>query len=122
MAGDAVADALSRLTTEWDVTPSELDEACRYYAAHGWIYPDAWNAASEVAQGTSLSSAARRTTDVIAHVAVVAEEIAVPKDWAMSVYESIGKPLEDWTETDHATYEGIIDARVGELVEPLCAQ
>ena len=61
-----------------------------------------------------------RLEDVITDVSIVAEDIATPTDWVLSVAGRIDKPLAEWTEADHASYEGAIIARKRQLLEPLC--
>ena len=116
-----MADALSRLATQ-GITASELTEACSYYSNNGWAYTDAWNAANKVAADSSHAPALRRIADVVKDISTVAEDIAIPTDWAVSVATSIDKPLAEWTETDHASYESVIIAQKRQLLEPLCTQ
>ena len=61
-----------------------------------------------------------RLADVITDMSIVAEDIATPTDWALSVVASIEKPLAEWTEADHTSYEGAIIARKRQLLEPIC--
>ena len=116
-----VAEARSQLVTN-GVTASELTEACGYYAGNGWAYTDAWNAANKAAADADHTPALRRIADVVTDVSIAAEDIATPTGWAVSLAESIDKPLAEWTEADHTRYEGAIVARKRQLVEPLCTQ
>ena len=118
---DDVAEARSRLITE-GVTASELTEACDYYADNGWAYIDAWVAANKAAADADHAPALRRIADVVTDVSIAADDIASPTEWAVSVAESIDKPIAEWTEAEHAHYEGAIVARKRQLIEPLCTQ
>lgn len=118
---DDVVEALSRLE-EWGVTASELSKACKYYIDHSWSYIDAWNSANKVAVDAYPAPAPRRIVDVVVDVGRVADDIAIPDGWAVSVAMSIDESLEDWTEADHVRYEGMIVARKRQLIEPLCTQ
>ena len=113
ITGNDVTEARSRLVTR-GVTASELTEACSYYAANGWAFTDAWNA--------TIGVAPQRTTDVITDVSIVVEEIATPTEWVVSIAESIGKPLAEWTEADNDTYDSAIITRKRQVIEPLCTQ
>ncbi len=108
-----VAEARSRLVAT-GITTSELTEACGYYANNDWSYTNTWNAANGVAS--------QRIADVVTDISAVVEDIATPTEWVVSVAESIGKPLAEWTEADNDFYDSTIINRKRELLEPLCTQ
>ena len=111
--------AAQSILSQGGVTASALEEACGYYANHGWSFTDAYATANRTAWE---SNSPLHIPALIGAIHFVAEDLTLPDEWAELVAKSIDKPLDEWTEADHSHYQGVTDARKRQLIEPLCTQ